>query len=450
MMKTSDPLETKVRNFCRKWDMLPQGGTVLCAVSGGRDSMALLHLLSTLADSAGFQVAAAHFNHRLRSSAERDEEFVRDWCRKHGIPFTRGQGNVRELAKREGLSIEDAARSLRYAFLREAAEDLGADRIAVAHHRDDNAETLLLHLIRGAGMQGLGGIPPVRGNIVRPLLEAGRDEIDAYIAKNALPFVEDESNRDPAYARNRLRLEVLPLMEQIAPGCAGRIAAAAALLREENEYIRKEADKLLPAVHDGAVTLPASVLHDRDEVLGRRLVRGMALRLGVNLDRRQTDAVLRLGNNRFLDLPGGLCAVRTRDELTIKKQPPPLPALALREGCQVWGDWRVTVERRACPVEETARRVALRSAGEPLTIAVWDGTGRLKVENGRRTVKRLFADKGIPVGERPAHPVIWADGKIAAVFGVAVDWNHRPAAGEAAFVITLQANQTEKGEKQWE
>lgn len=449
-MKTTDPLEPKVRDFCRKWDMLPQGGTVLCAVSGGRDSMALLHLLSALAGGIGFQVAAAHFNHQLRDSAGRDEEFVRDWCREHGIPFTRGQGNVREFAKREGLSVEDAARSLRYAFLREAAEDLGADRIAVAHHRDDNAETLLLHLIRGAGMRGLGGIPPVRGNIVRPLLEAGRDEIDAYIAKNALPFVEDESNQDPSYARNRLRLEVLPLMEQIAPGCAGRIAAAAALVREENEYIQKEADELLPAAYDGGITLPASVLHKTDEVLGRRLVRGMALRLGESLNRRQTDAILRLRNNCFLDLPGGLYAVRTRHELTVKRQSPSPPALALRKGCQIWGNWRVVVEHRECPVEETACRVVLRDTGETLTIAAWDGTGRLNVDNGSRTVKRLFADKGIPVGERTAHPAVLINGKIAAVFGVAVDWNYQPSAGEVALVVTLQANKTEKGEKQWE
>lgn len=437
-MKTPDPLESRVRNFCRKWNMLPQGGTVLCAVSGGRDSMALLHLLSALAGGVGFQVAAAHFNHRLRDSAGRDEEFVRDWCRRHGIPFTCGQGDVRELARREGLSVEDAARILRYAFLRDAAEELGADRIAVAHHRDDNAETLLLHLIRGAGMQGLGGIPPVRGNIVRPLLDVSRDEINAYVAKNSLPFVEDESNRDPAYTRNRLRLEVLPLLEQIAPGCAGRIAAAAAIAREENEYIRKEADELLPMAHGDAVTLPVSVLNGKEEVLRRRLVREMALRLGGSLSQRQTEAVLNLGSSRFLDLPGGLCAVRTKHELTIRRQSPPLPALALHEGCQAWGSWQVRVERRAGPVEGTACQVVLRDAAELPVIAPWDGTGRLNVENGSRTIKRLFADKGIPVGERETHPALLVNGEIAAVFGVAVDRNFRPVDGGTVLVITLQ------------
>ena len=184
--------------------MLPGGGTVLCALSGGRDSMAMLHILSRLAEE-GFRVAAAHFNHRLRSAADRDEAFVRDWCRERDIPLTCGAGDVRTFAAREGLGIEDAARKLRYAFLETAARDMGADRIATAHHREDNAETVLLHLLRGTGLQGLGGIAPVRGKIVRPLLETSRAEIDEYVQRNSIPYVEDESNQDTHFTRNRLR-----------------------------------------------------------------------------------------------------------------------------------------------------------------------------------------------------------------------------------------------------
>ena len=418
--------------------MLPQGGTVLCAVSGGRDSMALLHLLSVLAEEAGFQVGAAHFNHRLRGAADRDEAFVREWCRKRGIPLLCGRGDVRAFAGREGLSVEDAARTLRYAFLEDAGRDMGADRIATAHHREDNAETVLLHLLRGTGLQGLGGIPPVRGRIVRPLLEAGRADIDAYVERNALPYVEDESNQDTRFTRNRLRLEVLPLLEAIAPGASGRIAGTAALAREENEYVRREAEKLLPPVENGAVVLPVSVLEGQDGVLRRRLVRAMGAGLGETLTRKHTEAVLALGSGGFLDLPGGLCAVRTRRHLTIKKRTPPLPPLALHEGSQAWGPWRVTLERREGPVEDTPCRVVLRDTGKTLTIAPWDGTGRLAVENGSRTIKRLFADRGIPVEDRDGHPAVLADGKVAAVIGVAVDWSRRPAEGEAVLVVALK------------
>lgn len=407
----------------------------MCAVSGGRDSMALLHLLSSLAEDVGFQVAAGHFNHQLRDTAGRDEDFVREWCRKHGIPFACGRGDVRGFAKREGLSIEDAARVLRYEFLENAAADLGADRIAAAHHREDNAETLLLHLIRGAGLQGLSGIPPVRGKIVRPLLNASRDEINAYIERYALPFVEDESNQDTAYTRNRLRLEVLPLLEEMAPGCGGRISRTAGLLREENQHIQSEADELLPAVKDSTISLPVPLLEEKDIVLKRRLVRGMALRLGGSLNLRQTDAVLNLKSNGFLDLPGGLCAVRTRQDLTLKLQSPPPSPLDLHEGVQIWGNWHVSVERRDAPAAETECCMVLRDRGEVLTIAPWDGSGRLKVENGCRTIKRLFADKGIPIGERDSHPALLADGKIVAVAGVAVDWDYRPAGGTVLQIV---------------
>lgn len=439
-MKMTDPLVRKVWEYAGKRDMLPQGGTVLCAVSGGRDSMALLHILAALGAEFGFQVEAGHFNHQLRDTADRDEAFVRTWCGEHGIPFTCGRGEVAGFAKREGRSIEDAARILRYDFLQSTAADMGADRIATAHHREDNAETLLLHLIRGAGMQGLSGIPPVRGRIVRPLLETSRSEINAYIAKNGISFVEDESNQDTAYVRNRLRLEVLPLLEEIAPGAGGRIAGTAALVRDENVFIQREAEKMLPAVKDSCVTLAVSVLDGADEVLRRRLVRGMARELGVTLDQRQTEAILRLKSNRFLDLPGGLCAVRTRRELTVKRMPEMPEAMVLREGTQIWGPWQVTLERCVGPAEGAEDRVVLRDGGENLTIAVWDGSGRLNVENGSRTVKRLFADRGISVADRGTHPVVLADGQIAAVFGVASDWERRPVTGEAAWVVTLQRN----------
>lgn len=435
MMKRDDPLVRQVRDFCRRQGMLD--GLVLCAVSGGRDSMAMLHLLSALAEECRFQVAAAHFNHRLRPAADRDEAFVRDWCREKNIPLTCGAGNVREFAVREGLSIEDAARTLRYAFLESAALDMGAARIATAHHREDNAETVLLHLLRGTGLQGLGGIAPVRGKIVRPLLEVSRAEIDEYVTRNQIPYVEDESNQDARFTRNRLRLEVLPLLEEMAPGASRRIAAAAALLREDGEHLRREAEALLPEGEDGAVILPIPVLNRQDGALRRRLVRAMGQRLGAELSREQTEAVLSLKNGGYLDLPQGLCAVRKPHQLILQKQPPPPPPLALHEGEQNWGRWKVTLERRTAPVESAPDRVVLRDTGGELTVAPWDGAGRLAVENGSRTIKRLFADAGIPIERRGEHPAVLLDGTPVAVLGVATDWTFRPRMEENCAVITL-------------
>ena len=437
-MKMTDLMAGRVLACCQKWDMLPQGETVLCAVSGGRDSMALLHLLSALAEEGGFRVAAAHFNHRLRPTAGRDEAFVRDWCREHDVPLTCGAGDVKGFAAREGLSVEDAARKLRYAFLETAAADMGAARIATAHHREDNAETVLLHLLRGSGLQGLGGIAPVRGKIIRPLLEIGRAEIDAYVTRHGLPFVEDESNRDTRFTRNRLRLEVLPLLEDIAPGCGGRIAAAAELLRDENQHMQREAESLLPLVEDDSSTLPVPVLRRQDEALRRRLVRTMGRKLGVELTRAQAEAVLALKSGGYLDLPENLCAIRKPHQLILKKQPLPQPPLVLREGVQKWGPWRVTVRQGREIPPDSPDTVILRGIDGALTIAAWDGEGRLAVENGSRTIKRLFADAGIPIENRADHPALLLDGRPVAVFGAATDWAFRPREEEACIVITLR------------
>lgn len=435
-MKMIDPLAWRVWSYAREWNMLD--GLVLCAVSGGRDSMVMLHLLSALGAEGGFHIAAAHFNHRLRPTADRDEAFVRDWCRERDIPLTCGAGYVADFAAREGLGVEDAARKLRYAFLESAARDMGADHIATAHHREDNAETVLLHLLRGTGLQGLGGIAPVRGGIVRPLLETSRAEIDAYAARNSVPYVEDESNRDTRFTRNRLRLEVLPLLEEISPGCGGRIAAAAELLREEDGHLRREAEALVPDASDGAVTLPVPVLERQDKAVQRRLVRTMGRKLGVELTKAQTEAVLSLKSGGCLDLPQDLCAVRKPHRLCLKKHAPFPPPLVLHEGRQDWGRWRITLERRTGPVEGGPDRIVLRDAGGELTVAAWDGTGRLAVENGSRTIKRLFADAGVPIEHRREYPAVLLDGTPVAVLKVAVDRACRPQENESCLVITWE------------
>ena len=150
-------------------------GPVLAAVSGGLDSMCLLHLLTVWGRERNIPVNAAHFNHQLRGAeSDRDEQFVRDWCGVRGVPFVAGRGNVRELAGREGMSLEEAAREARYAFLTKEKERLGCKYVLTAHHADDNAETMLLNLLRGTGLRGLTGIPAARDFLLRPFLQVTR------------------------------------------------------------------------------------------------------------------------------------------------------------------------------------------------------------------------------------------------------------------------------------
>ena len=161
--------------WMEQWDMLPpEGGVMLCAVSGGRDSVCLLHYLASIAPQRGFFVAAGHLNHRMRPEARRDEDFVRELCRTLGVAFYTEAAPVYETAARWGLGVEETGRRLRYDFLYRTADAIGAQRIATAHHAQDQAETVLLNLLRGTGPEGLSGIPPVRGRIVRPLLTRSR------------------------------------------------------------------------------------------------------------------------------------------------------------------------------------------------------------------------------------------------------------------------------------
>ena len=199
----------KLTAFIRCYEMIKPGDTVVCAVSGGADSMALLWAMYLLRDKLKIQLSAAHFNHHLRGEeSDRDEAFVADFCKGYGIEFVTGSGNVVPGAK----GLEAAAREARYAFLRSLS-----GKVATAHTASDNAETVLMHLVRGTGLKGLGGVTPVNGNVIRPMLSITREEVLTFLAEYSIPYVEDSSNAGDAFLRNRLRHFVMPLLEKENP-----------------------------------------------------------------------------------------------------------------------------------------------------------------------------------------------------------------------------------------
>lgn len=272
---------------------------VLCAVSGGADSMCLLHLLW----SQGYDVTCAHFEHGIRGEeALRDAKFVEDWCREHSIPVIVEHGDVPAYAEKNSLSLEEAARKLRYDFLDRAAARTGADCILTAHNLDDNAETLLFNLTRGSGTLGLRGIPHSRGKILRPLLHMSRAEIEAYLEENKIPHVEDSTNQSDDYTRNLIRHQITPLLLEINPRfpeAAARTAFLAA--RDEDCLSRIAADFISREVKSESFPLDAfNALHP---AVASRVIR----KLFPGLSMERTEAVLDFARGSeygLLELPG--------------------------------------------------------------------------------------------------------------------------------------------------
>ena len=230
----------KVRRFVEEDCLLENGDRVIAALSGGADSVALLHILISLKEEYNLYITALHFHHGIRGEeADRDAAFCRALCEEWGIPFSDARADVPYHAARTGESLELCGRRMRYHALEYYADELGGAKIATAHHMGDNTETVLLNLVRGSGIGGLCGIPARRGDIIRPLLCVTREEIEDYCRQNELSYVTDSTNLDDAYTRNKLRLNVLPALRQINPALDESVARMTAVMRDADEYLNK-------------------------------------------------------------------------------------------------------------------------------------------------------------------------------------------------------------------
>jgi tRNA(Ile)-lysidine synthase len=237
------PLADRVLRTVRHYGMVPRGGRVLVALSGGPDSVALTLVARELERRGELAVAGvAHLNHALRDEAAADEEFCRAFAERIGVPFRSAVVDVRARARERGSSIEDAGRRARYEFLARAAAELGAAVVATGHTLDDQAETFLLRLIRGAGPRGLAGIFPVAGHVVRPLIDTRRAELKRYLIERQMQFRDDTSNLDVAIPRNRVRHELIPILERAySPNIVEVLAREAAIARTDEDYLRQTA-----------------------------------------------------------------------------------------------------------------------------------------------------------------------------------------------------------------
>lgn len=241
----------KITQFSRKYKMFPNGSTVICGLSGGADSVCLTVCMQMLSKELGISVEAVHVNHCIRGAeSDRDEQFCRELCQRLGIQLTVFTCDVPAFAKEHSLSLEDAARTMRYDSFKSCSD---GKIIATAHNANDNLETSLFNLARGSGLKGVAGIPPVRDNIVRPLLAVTRDEIDDFLAANGFSYVTDSTNLSDDYTRNKIRHRIMPLLAEINPSVVRTSARTLDVLREENDFIAAETQKALSECRCGNI-----------------------------------------------------------------------------------------------------------------------------------------------------------------------------------------------------
>lgn len=445
-----------IRALSDEYDLLPKGGHLLLALSGGRDSMALLHALLELRTPYGFRLSAAHLNHKLRGAdAARDADFVQSHCAALQIPCYVGEADVREQASALGLGLEACARTLRYAFLENTAKVCGANRIATAHHADDNLETLLLHLTRGAGLRGLRGMQARRGAIVRPLLTLPRADIEDFVARHEIPFVEDASNADTTFARNRLRHEVIPVLRSLNPRLCEHTTSAMRSLQEDEAYLRAQATALARCARpaeDGLV-LERSVLNRAPRALAVRVLQQLLAQIeSAPVAQVHLNAILAIATganpSAAVHLPDGVIAHRVYTDLLLawdhRSEPlPPLPPCPLpREGTCTFGRFQIVCTSVLCPASAPYSKNQFYLKAPPDEAVLFlrarrEGDELALPARRNKSLKRLMIDEKIPRRERERFPVLCADSCTLAVIGLGAQRDALATAGEPALALSI-------------
>jgi len=327
-------LLTKVKKTIQKHSMLNPGDRVIVAVSGGPDSVCLLSALHALSAELDITLHIAHLDHMFRGEESADEAlFVRDLAKKLGIPATIEQFDVPAFCRERGLSPQEGARSVRYGFLQQVAHDNEADRIATGHTADDQAETFLMRLIRGAGVSGLSAIPPVRDTIIRPLIDCTRDEVLEQLRTAGQEFKTDPSNLKPIYTRNRIRLEVLPVLKTFNPRIVETLAMEAALLRDEDEAVEAYLDSIANSMsqqNNDSISIKRDAFDTLPPAFRRRLLRKIVDRIDADpsmLSLARIDDALSFmataQTGRTLSLPHGLTITREYNLFIVTAQASP-------------------------------------------------------------------------------------------------------------------------------
>ena len=419
----------ELTRFIRRYDLIAPGDEIVCAVSGGADSVALLFGLYLLREKLGIRLSAAHFNHHLRGEeSDRDEQFVRDFCDRFEIPLYAGGGTVTP----SGKGLEAAARDARYAFLRSLP-----GKIATAHTADDNAETVLLHLVRGTGLKGLGAIAPQSGNVIRPMLSCTRQQVEAFLEEYHISHITDSSNEGDAYLRNRLRHHVMPLLKQENPRLAENLSAMALRLREDEQVLSELAkqDADIPALRSMPRPQRKRVLERFLKENGVREPEAEHLALAEAL-------VFSEKPSARADFPGGVAVGRRYDRLvvlekqeTLAKRQLPCPGKIILE------DLGLTVSCEPAKNIENGPAVFTVEPNGDMYIRARMSGDAMRRSGGTKSLKKLLIDRKIPAFQRDQIPVLADEKGVLGVYGIGVNLDR---AATQLPAVTIRVEKTER------
>lgn len=397
----------KLLDLIRRYDMLQPGDHVICAISGGADSVALLFALYLLREKLQITVSAAHFNHKLRGEeSDADQEFVSGLCDRFDIPLKIGTGQV--VSGKKGL--EAAAREARYAFLRTLP-----GKVATAHTANDNAETVLMHLVRGTGLKGLGGIAPVGEQLIRPMLSVTRHEVLAFLEEYGLTYVNDSSNETDDFMRNRIRHLVMPLLEAENPRLAETLTASAFRFRKDEE--------LLSSLAVDTDSLSVEKLKCMPAASRSRSIFNFLQKCGIPEPEAEHIAFVEklvFSNNPSAraSLPGGILIARNYDTLQKQQWAEKLESAILQNNSAVQLD---ALGVRICcrPASELCDTTTCFSVVPQGRIYVRSRLpgDKIRLSGGTKSLKKLFIDRKIPASQRDTIPVIADERGVIGVYG---------------------------------
>lgn len=435
--------------FCQENRLLSPGEQVICAVSGGADSMALLWAMYLLREEKGLVLSAAHFNHGLRGAeSDRDEDFVREFCQRYQIELSVGSGPVRSCGK----GLEDAARRARYGFL----EGLDARaKIATAHTADDNAETVLLHILRGTGLKGLGGIAPQRGRIIRPMLGFTRSEVEQFLSRWGICHIEDSSNGAGHFLRNRLRHEVMPVLKRENPVVSENTSAMALRLRRDQDFLSQAAEEAydrISAEHGIRVdellklhpAMQGRVLAILLNKAGVREPEAIHVRQALELAESKNPSAKKV-------FPQGAVLRREYNCLVTGREAPALDTVELQIPGVTWaGPWEIQCRypEPGDKIENSPFTFTIaydRIRESPVLLRKRQTGDRLRLSGGSKSVKKLLIDRKIPAHLRETLPVVTVGGRILGVAGLGANWEDRANCSAQALQIIFLYNDLERG-----